>query len=235
VNVPRKTTEDLIEKIYFKAWESGCKGVTVYREGSRDGVLVSGSSNKKETADLLETKAPKRPSSLPARIIRFRNHNEKWIAVVGMLKGKPYEIFTGCVEDSFLIPNYVKKGLVIKSKTEGAKSRYDFQYEDKDGYKVTFEGLSRSFDEEYWNLAKLISGVLRHGMPIKSVVEVVSNLHLDDESLNTWKNGVIRALSKFIPNGTRAKGDCCPECDNQALEYQEGCLTCKNCGYTKCS
>ena len=235
VNVPRETKEGLIEKIYFKAWESGCKGVTVYRDGSRDGVLLSGASNKKKTGDLLETKAPQRPGSMPARIIRFLNHHEKWIAVVGMLKGRPYEIFTGLAENSFLIPTYVEQGWVIKNKTDEGKSRYDFRYEDKDGYKVTFEGLSRSFNKEYWNLAKLISGVLRHGMPIKSVVEVVSNLHLDDKSLNTWKNGVIRALSKFIPNGTRAKGSSCPECNNETLEYQEGCLTCKNCGYTKCS
>ena len=233
--VPRETKEGLIEKIYFKAWESGCKGVTVYRDGSRDGVLLSGASNKKKTGDLLETKAPQRPGSMPARIIRFLNHHEKWIAVVGMLKGRPYEIFTGLAENSFLIPTYVEQGWVIKNKTDEGKSRYDFRYEDKDGYKVTFEGLSRSFNKEYWNLAKLISGVLRHGMPIKSVVEVVSNLHLDDKSLNTWKNGVIRALSKFIPNGTRAKGSSCPECNNETLEYQEGCLTCKNCGYTKCS
>ena len=236
VNVPRETTEDLIYKIYFKAWESGCKGVTVYRDGSRDGVLVSNASNRgNKTGDLLETRAPQRHRSLPASIIRFLNHSEKWIAVVGMLNGKPYEIFTGCAEDSFLIPPYIKQGWVIKNKTDNGKSRYDFQYVDKDGYKITFEGLSRSFNKEYWNLAKLISGILRHGMPIKSVVEVVSNLNLDDESLNTWKSGVIRALSKFIPNGTRAKASSCPECDNQALEYQEGCLTCKNCGYTKCS
>ena len=171
---------------------------------------------------------------MPARIIRFLNHNEKWIAVVGMLNERPYEIFTGCAEDSFLIPSYVENGWVIKNKKDG-KSRYDFQYQDKDGYKVTFEGLSRCFDKEYWNLAKLISGVLRHGMPIKSVVDVVSNLNLNDDSLNTWKNGVIRALSKFIPNGTKAKGNSCPQCDNQNLTYQEGCLTCQNCGYTKCS
>ncbi len=236
VNVPRETAEESIDKIYFKAWESGCKGVTVYREGSRDGVLVSDASKSSKTiGDLLETKPPPRPVLMTARIIRFRNQNEKWIAVVGMLKGKPYEIFTGCAEDSMLIPPYVEQGWVIKNKAGDGKSRYDFQYEDKDGYKITFEGLSRSFNKEYWNLAKLISGVLRHGMPIKSVVEVVSNLHLDDESLNTWKNGVIRALSKFIPDGTRVKDGSCPECDNQALEYQEGCLTCKNCGYTKCS
>jgi ribonucleoside-diphosphate reductase alpha chain len=234
VNVPRETSEELIEKIYFKAWESRCKGVTVYREGSRDGVLVTGSTTGSSEAVPEDRAAPQRPQSLPARIIRFRNREERWIAVVGMLNGRPYEIFTGCAEDSFLIPTYVNEGLVIKSRSEDGKSRYDFQYQDKDGYKVTFEGLSRSFDKEYWNLAKLISGVLRHGMPIRSAVEVVSNLHLDDESLNTWKNGVIRALSQFIPDGTRAKDSGCPQCQQKTLEYQEGCLTCKNCGYTKC-
>ena len=236
VNVPREIKEKSIEKVYLKAWESGCKGVTVYRDGSREGVLVSDASSPNiMTRNLLETKAPTRPVSMDARIIRFLNHKEKWIAVVGMLHGKPYEIFTGCAEDSFLIPPYVEHGWVIKNKTDDGKSRYDFRYEDKEGYKITFEGLSRSFNKEYWNLAKLISGVLRHGMPIKSVVEVVSNLHLNDKSLNTWKNGVIRALSKYIPNGTQAKSGSCPECGTEALEYQEGCLTCKNCGFTKCS
>ncbi len=234
VNVPKETTEELIEDIYFKAWESGCKGVTVYRDGSRDGVLVTDASSVKAADELQETKAPPRPSSLPAQIIRFQNHKEKWIAFVGMLNGKPYEIFTGLAENSFLIPPYVEEGTIIKNRLSSGKSRYDFQFEDRDGFKMTFEGLSRSFNKQFWNLAKLISGVLRHGMPIKSVVDVVSNLHLDDESLSTWKNGVIRALSRFIPNGTVAKGSSCPGCDNSALEYQEGCLTCKNCGYTKC-
>lgn len=234
VNIPEETTEEMVEQIYLKAWKSGCKGITIYREGSRSGILVSNTKKKEAKNDFTETKAPARPRSMPARIIRFLNHNEKWIAVVGMLKDRPYEIFTGCAEDSFLIPTDVVEGWVIKNKTDG-KSRYDFQYQDKDGYKVTFEGLSRCFDKEYWNLAKLISGVLRHGMPIKSVVDVVANLNLNDDSLNTWKNGVIRALSKFIPNGTEAKGNSCPQCDHQTLTYQEGCLTCQNCGYTKCN
>ena len=236
VNVPKETTEELIEQVYFRAWEVGCKGVTVYREGSREGVLVSGSAQGSADSEDIESRAaPQRPKSLPARIIRFRNHDEKWIAVVGMLNGRPYEIFTGRAEDSFLIPTYINEGLVIKNRTDDGRSRYDFQYQDKDGFKVTFEGLSRSFDQEYWNLAKLISGVLRHGMPIKSAVDVVSNLHLDDESLNTWKNGVIRALSQFIPDGTKAKNSSCPQCQQQTLEYQEGCLTCKSCGYTHCN
>ena len=232
VNVPNETPQELIENIYFKAWEVGCKGVTVYRDGSRDGVLIS--DTKKEKVDFKETRPPKRPKSIPAQIIRFNNHKEKWIAIVGIVDERPYEIFTGCAEDSFLIPSYVKEGWVIKTKNDGI-GRYDFQYEDRDGYKITFEGLSRSFDKEYWNLAKLISGVLRHGMPIKSVVDLISNLHLNEESLNTWKNGIIRALSKFIPNGTKAKGGQCPECAADSLIYQEGCLTCKECGYTKCS
>jgi len=236
VNVPKEATQELIEKVFFKAWKAGCKGVTVYRDGSRDGVLISDSAkNEKAPADFMETKAPQRPKSMSARIIRFNNCKEKWIAVVGIYRDKPYEIFTGCAEDSFLIPSYVEQGWVIKNKSDDGNSRYDFQYQDKDGYKVTFEGLSRSFDKEYWNLAKLISGVLRHGMPMKSVVEVVSHLNLNDESLNTWKNGVIRALSKFIPNGTTSKGNSCPECNNDSLVYQEGCLTCKDCGYTKCN
>ena len=204
-------------------------------DGSRDGVLVTDASNEKVDEELLETKAPPRPSSLPAQIVRFQNHKEKWIAFVGMLMESHMRFFTGLAEDSFLIPPYVETGTIIKNRLSNGKSRYDFQFEDKDGFKVTFEGAFRSFDKQYWNLAKLISGVLRHGMPIKSVVDVVSNLHLDDESLSTWKNGVIRALSKFIPNGTVAKHSACPGCDNSALEYQEGCLTCKNCGYTKCS
>jgi ribonucleoside-diphosphate reductase alpha chain len=236
VNVPKETPRELIEQIYFRAWEVGCKGVTVYREGSRDGVLVSGSTSEETDSESMEARAaPQRPKSLPAKIIRFKNHDEQWIAVVGLLNGRPYEIFTGFAEDSFLIPNNINEGMVIKNKTEDGASRYDFQYQDKDGYKVTFEGLSRSFNEEYWNLAKLISGVLRHGMPVKSAVDVVSNLHLDDESLNTWKNGVIRALSQFIPDGTKVKNASCPQCHHKALEYQEGCLTCKNCGYTHCN
>jgi len=167
-------------------------------------------------------------------VIRFQNNNEKWIAVVGLYQERPYEIFTGNAEDSFAILSQVDYGWVIKSFSKDGKSRYDFQYEDKDSYKTTIEGLSRSFDSEYWNYAKLISGVLRHGMPIQFVVDIVSKLNLNDESLNTWKNGVGRALRKFIPDGTKPSENYCPECGDSALMYVEGCLTCKSCGHTKC-
>ena len=209
-------------------------GITVYREGSRSGVLVSDSSKKGTKSEFHETKAPKRSKTLEARVFRFQNNNEKWIAVVGIYKKKPYEIFTGNAEDSFPILSYAETGWVIKKKLKNGKSRYDFQYEDKEGYKITIEGLSRSFNKEFWNYAKLISGILRHGMPIKSVVDVVSNLHLNEESLNTWKNGVVRTLRKFIPDGTKPANNICPECKNESLVYEEGCLTCKSCGDTKC-
>lgn len=167
-------------------------------------------------------------------VVRFQNNKEKWIAVVGLLNGRPYEIFTGSAEDSFFLPTRVEKGWVIKNKTESGKSRYDFKYKDRDGYNTTIEGLSRSFDKEYWNYAKLTSGVLRHGMPLPFVVHMVSTLNLSDESLNTWKNGVVRALKKFIPNGTKPVEKTCPDCGEDALVYEEGCLNCKSCGHTKC-
>ena len=234
VNVPQDAPEELIGEIYMTAWKTGCKGITVYREGSRSGVLVSDSSKKGTKSEFHETKAPKRSKTLEARVFRFQNNNEKWIAVVGIYKKKPYEIFTGNAEDSFPILAYAETGWVIKKKLKDGKSQYDFQYEDKEGYKITIEGLSRSFNKEFWNYAKLISGILRHGMPIKSVVDVVSNLHLNEESLNTWKNGVVRTLRKFIPDGTKPANNICPECKNESLVYEEGCLTCKSCGDTKC-
>jgi len=237
VNVPEKTKEDQIGEIYIAAWKSGCKGVTIYREGSRSGVLLA-EKKKKETVksleDFQENHAPRRPKVLKAKILRFMNNNEKWIAIVGLLNDRPYEIFTGKGEDSFAILSSVDYGWVIKNKLDSGNSRYDFQYEDKDGYKITIEGLSRCFDKEYWNYAKLISGVLRHGMPLKFVVDLVSNLNLSDESLNTWKNGVARALGKFIPDGTLPIERVCPECTAQSLIYQEGCITCSSCGYSKC-
>ncbi|PKP31321.1 MAG: ribonucleoside-diphosphate reductase, adenosylcobalamin-dependent, partial [Bacteroidetes bacterium HGW-Bacteroidetes-17] len=241
VNVPKEATEDLVSKIYQTAWESGCKGMTIYRDGSRSGVLVSNDDNKKEKEkekenenEFKETKAPTRPKILEAEIVRFQNDYDKWIAVIGVLDQKPYEIFTGKA-DGFFIPPFVTKGWVIKNKNEKQVTRYDFQFEDKDGYKVTIEGLSRSFDKEYWNYAKLISGILRHGMPIPFVTQLINNLTLDDESINTWKNGVIRALKKYIPDGTEVKKTSCPECgDNEGLVYQDGCLTCTSCGYSKC-
>lgn len=238
VNVPNHVSEDLVAKIYQTGWESGCKGVTIYRDGSRSGVLIADDKKeaKPETENsvFMETKAPARPKSVECEFIRFSNDDQKWIAVVGLIDGRPYEIFTGRAEDSFAIPQYVNKGWVIKNRDDEGHARYDFQYKDKDGYKVTIEGLSRAFDQEYWNYAKLISGVLRHGMPIQYVVDVVNNLHLDTTSLNTWKNGVARALKKYIPDGTAPAENKCSECGENALVYEEGCLNCKNCGHSKC-
>ncbi len=238
VNIPEETTEDLVGQIYVTGWESGCKGITVYRDGSRSGVLVSSDDKGKkeeEASAFLETNAPKRPKVIEADIVKFNNNHEKWIAVVGTINDRPYEIFTGRAEDSFSILSHVDKGWVIRNKTEDGRARYDFQYEDKDGYKTTIEGLSRTFTQEYWNYAKLISGVLRHGMPIAFVVDMVSNLHLNEESLNTWKNGVVRALKRYIPDGTKAEGQTCPECSSEeGLMFKEGCLTCSDCGYSKC-
>ena len=235
VNVPNEVTEDLISQIYITGWESGCKGVTVYRDGSRSGVLVSDQDKKEAEDEVHETKAPSRPQELEADIVRFQNNNEKWIAVVGLLKGRPYEIFTGRAEDSFLIPNYVDRGCVIKNRDDSGKSRYDFQYKDKDGYRITINGLSRSFNQEFWNYAKLISGVLRHGMPLVGAVDMIQDLHLNDETLNTWKNGVVRALKRYIPNGTKWEKEHCENCGEDSLVYEEGCLNCKNCGHSKCS
>jgi len=233
VNVPAETTEEMVSKIYYTAWESGCKGVTIYRDGSRTGVLVSDTPKKEECQDFKETRAPQRPKRLDAEVVRFQNDYEQWIAVVGLLNGKPYEIFTGKADD-FYLPPFVKKGWVIKSKEDDDNSRYDFQYEDKQGYKTTIEGLSRSFDVEFWNYAKLISGILRHGMPLHYAVELISNLRLDSDSINTWKNGVVRALKKFIPEGTKAPDVKCPKCGAASIIYTEGCLKCTSCGEAKC-
>ena len=234
VNVPKETSEEVINEIYLKGWQTGCKGMTVYREGSRDGVLISSSENSKKQNQFSETTAPKRPKILEAKIVRFNNNAEKWIGVVGILNDRPYEIFTGKAEDSFSIPSNVKKGLVIKNKFADSKSRYDFQYKDRDGFNVTIEGLSRSFNPEFWNYAKLISGILRHGMPLKYVINIVSNLHLNEESLNTWKSGIIRALSKLIPDGEKPLDNVCKSCNTASLVYEEGCLNCKSCGYSQC-
>ncbi len=236
VNVPNECPEELVSDIYLTGWESGCKGITVYRDGSRSGVLISNDDKKeKEIIDkFLETNAPKRPEKLEAEIIQFNNESEKWIAVVGLLDGRPYEIFTGAAKESFAILSHVNSGWVIKTKTEDGKTRYDFQYEDSHGYKTTIEGLSRTFNEEYWNYAKLISGVLRHGMPLSFVVDMVQDLHLNDETLNTWKKGVVRALKKFIPDGTKPAENTCPNCNEPSLVYEEGCLNCKSCGHSKC-
>lgn len=233
VNVPENASEELIEKIYLTGWEVGCKGMTVYREGSRSGVLVSDKKEEKPNV-FAETAAPKRPRELDAVVFSFMNNDERWVAVVGIFEGKPYEIFTGRAVDSFTVLTQVSAGKVLKIKDHG-KNRYDFQYTDKDGYKVTIEGLSRSFNKEYWNYARLISGVLRHGMPLPYVVDMVENLHLESASLNNWKNGVVRSLRKFIPDGTTPSHNLCPECKTEGLVYQEGCLHCKNCGHSECA
>lgn len=236
INLPETASEDLVGELYVTAWESGCKGVTVYRDGSRSGVLVS---NKKESKSETEEQVHstfKRPKSLEAEIIRFNNNDEKWIAFVGLLEGRPYEIFTGLAdEEMFPIPKSIKKGNILKVKDKNGKSRYDFQYIDKYGYENTMGGLSHMFNSEFWNYAKLISGVLRHGMPIPDVVQLVSSLRLDTETINTWKNGVERALKKYIPDGTKPKaGTKCSECHSENVVYSEGCLICKDCGHSKC-
>jgi len=233
VNVPNDTREELVGDIYETAWKVGCKGMTVYRDGSRDGVLVNHENKDKQedNNEFRETKAPHRPERLDAEIVRFQNDYDKWIAVVGLLNGRPYEIFTGHADD-FWMPPWVQKGWIIKTKPVSDNSRYDFQFEDRQGYKVTIEGLSRSFNKEYWNYAKLISGILRHGMPLPFVVNIISKLHFEVDSINTWKNGVERTLKKFIPDGTKAAERACPKCnDVNGLIYQEGCLVCKSCGY----
>ncbi|MCL7753767.1 adenosylcobalamin-dependent ribonucleoside-diphosphate reductase [Polaribacter sp. Z022] len=235
VNLPNDVTEDLVGELYLKAWEVGCKGVTVYRDGSRSGVLISTDDKKEETA--ISSNFPKkRPLELEADVVRFQNQKEKWIAFVGIFDNKPYEIFTGLVddEDGILIPRSVENGLIIKSKDENGSSRYDFQYKNKRGYKTTIEGLSHKFNPEFWNYAKLISGTLRHGMPIDKVIELIQSLQLNSESINTWKNGVQRALKRYVEDGTKAKGQTCDNCDSTDLIYQEGCLTCQECGSSKC-
>jgi len=233
VNVPEDATESLIEKIYRTGWEVGCKGMTVYREGSRSGVLLSNKEEAEKKA-FAETVAPKRPKVLDAVVFTFMNNDERWVAVVGLYEGRPYEIFTGRAVDSFSILTQISEGKVIKVKEDG-KNRYDFQYVDNAGYRVTIEGLSRTFNQEFWNYAKLISGVLRHGMPLPYVVDMVDDLHLETASLNNWKNGVVRALRKFIVDGTKPSHNTCPACKTDGLVYQEGCLHCKNCGHSECN
>ncbi len=233
INLPNDVSKERVGEIYLESWLKGLKGITVYRDGSRAGVLVSHDDKLEEA--IVETTPPKRPKRIEADILRFMNNNEKWIAVVGLINGRPYEIFTGKAEDSFFLPLWVEKGFIIKDKNEDGKSRYDFQYCDKESYKVTIEGLSRSFDKESWNYAKLISGVLRHGMPLPYVVDLVSNLDFHHDNINNWKGGVTRALKKYITDGTKAPDHKCGECgDMDGLIYEEGCLKCKSCGHSKC-
>ena len=237
VNVPESTKEELVSKIYQTAWEVGCKGMTIYRDGSRTGVLVSNKKAKKEKQQNEEHhewgQPPARPKRLEADIVRFMNDSEKWIAVVGLYEGRPYEIFTGRA-DGFMIPADVQKGWVVREKEkEDVPARYDFEFLDKDGYKVYWQGLSRTFDANYWNYAKLISGILRQGGPVTMTIKLISGLKLSDE-INTWKNGVIRALKRYIPDGTIAEASTCPQCGEKGLIYKEGCLLCTACGYSKC-
>jgi len=240
INVPNDVTEELVGQLYMKAWEVGCKGVTVYRDGSRSGVLISNDKKeekKTETAAETEVSFPtKRPQILEADVVRFQNNKEKWIAFIGKIEDQPYEIFTGLAddEDGILIPRWVNEGFIIKNRDEKGNTRYDFQYVNQRGYKTTIEGLSYRFDPVFWNYAKLISGTLRHGMKIENVVDLINSLQLDNESINTWKNGVARALKRFVPDGTEANGQKCMNCSSTNLMYQEGCLTCKDCGSSKC-
>ncbi|TXG35184.1 adenosylcobalamin-dependent ribonucleoside-diphosphate reductase [Seonamhaeicola maritimus] len=237
INLPNDVSEELVGELYLKAWEVGCKGVTVYRDGSRSGVLISNDDKKEDEANNTLTPFPiKRPQTLEADVVRFQNNKEKWIAFIGLIEGKPYEIFTGLIddEDGILIPRWVNDGLIIKNRNEDGTSRYDFQFKDKRGYKITIEGLSHKFNPEFWNYAKLISSTLRHGMPIDKIVDLINSLQLDTESINTWKNGVGRALKRYVADGTKAKGQTCTNCDSDNLIYQEGCLTCKDCGSSKC-
>ena len=231
VNVPAETTEELVSQIYQTAWECGCKGMTIYRDGSRTGVLVSNKKEEKVENDIVETHSPVRPKTLECDVVRFKNNYEKWVAFVGKINNKPYEIFLG-KQDDFYLPPFVETAWITKNKDEEGKSRYDLQFLDKQGYKVTIEGLSRSFNPEFWNYAKLISGILRHGMPIASVVALIQNLSVDEDNINAWKNGIARALKRYIPDGTKDK-EVCPTCGDPLI-YEDGCKHCKNCGYSKC-
>lgn len=245
INLPNDISEEMVGKLYVEAWRSGCKGCTVYRDGSRSGVLISLSGdgknkkNKEEKKGLYmaeEEHILKRPIELEADVVRFQNNKEKWIAFIGLIDNRPYEIFTGIADDDegIFCPKSVTKGKIIKAVNENGEKRYDFQFINKRGFKTTIEGLSEKFNPEFWNYAKLISGVLRYGMPIEQVLKLVSSLELDNKSINTWKMGVERALKKYLPNGTKLNGQTCPNCGQETLVYQEGCLICTNCGTSRC-
>ena len=244
INLPNDVSEDMVNKLYVEAWKSGCKGCTVYRDGSRSGVLISLKNEKKKTAENAATSPAdengfvthKRPIELDADVVRFQNNKEKWIAFIGLIDGKPYEIFTGIADDDegIFCPKSVSKGKIIKVIDENGQKRYDFQFVNKRGFKTTIEGLSEKFNPEFWNYAKLISGVLRYRMPIAQVLKLVGSLELDNQSINTWKVGVERALKKYLPNGEKASGQTCPNCGQESLVYQEGCLICTNCGTSRC-
>jgi ribonucleoside-diphosphate reductase alpha chain len=235
INLPENVDEELVGSLYFEAWKSGCKGVTVYRDGSRSGVLVADNKKKDEVSEDNSQVVEERPRELEADVVRFQNNKEKWIAFVGLLDGHPYEIFTGLADDEegILLPKWVTKGKIIKNIDEQGSKRYDFQYVHRRGFKITIEGLSCKFDPQFWNYAKLISGVLRYGMPIQLVAKLIAGLDVDNETINNWKNGVERALKKYIPDGTEATGKTC-SCGCTNLIYQEGCLICPSCGTSKC-
>lgn len=238
INLPSDVSEELVNDLYIEAWKSGCKGCTVYRDGSRAGVLVAVEKKKEAKEDCFERPevVTKRPAELDCDVIKFQNNKEKWIAFIGLLNGRPYEIFTGLQDDEegIMLPKNVNEGTIIRSVSEDGERSYDFQFKNKRGYKTTIEGLNDKFNPEFWNYAKLISGVLRYGMPIDQVVKLVQGLELDSETINTWKNGVERALKKYLPNQTEAKGQKCPVCNLESLVYEEGCMKCTNCGASKC-